>query len=559
MIERLSVRGFKRFDDLTLELLDSVVLTGRNNAGKTTVLQAIAAWKFGLDRWTSERRPGAVRRSGVEILRSDFTPAPFREMNLMWEGRRVSSGAGRTHRPRLITITAEGTTGGETWRCGIEFQYRSANAIYVRPRGAKNLSVEDIRRFPPEPVKDLQVVHVPPMFGIEQEEPRRDRGLQDRLVGQGRAGEILRNLLWEIARDDPDGWARLSERVDRLFGIEMLLPAYDPARPYITCEYRERGRRRPFDLSNAGSGTLQLLLLLAFLYARPATVMLLDEPDAHQHVILQKQVYDLIRKEARERGGQVIIATHSEAILDTTAPNRVLGLIGDRCRPLSRASERDRLREALKRITTTDLALVREVGVILYVEGATDEKILSEWARVLGHDAQDFFSRPFVHRLGGRSIRGARAHFFALQAAHPGVRGLCLLDGDNRDEPDAETVAAGLEVLRWRRYEIENYLLLPSVIKRYVNFPSREPQVDEWFWKQVPHGTDLFGNHVSLTRIKASSEFLVPLLQDLGHHTEKRDLYLLAALMDATEIHPEVVEKLDRIADMSRSARQPDG
>ena len=523
------------------------------------MLQAIAAWKFGLDRWTSERRPGAVRRSGVEILRSDFTPAPFREMNLMWEGRRVSSGAGRTHRPRLITITAEGTTGGETWRCGIEFQYRSPNAIYVRPKGAKSLGVEDIRRFPPEPVKDLQVVHVPPMFGIEQEEPRRDRGLQDRLVGQGRAGEILRNLLWEIARDDPDGWARLSERVDRLFGIEMLLPAYDPARPYITCEYRERGWRRPFDLSNAGSGTLQLLLLLAFLYARPATVMLLDEPDAHQHVILQKQVYDLIRKEARERGGQVIIATHSEAILDTTAPNRVLGLIGDRYRPLSRASERDRLREALKRITTTDLLLVREVGVILYVEGATDEKILSEWARVLGHDAQDFFSRPFVRRLGGRSIRGARAHFFALQAAHPGVRGLCLLDGDNRDEPDAETVAAGLEVLRWRRYEIENYLLLPSVIKRYVNLPLTEPKVEEWFWKQVPHGTDLFGNHVSLTRIKASSEFLVPLLQDLGHHAEKRDLYLLAALMVATEIHPEVVEKLDRIAELSRSVRQPDG
>ena len=86
-----------------------------------------------------------------------------------------------------------------------------------------------------------------------------------------------------------------------------------------------------------------------------------------------------------------------------------------------------------------------------------------------------------------------------------------------------------------------------------------EPQVDEWFWKQVPHGTDLFGNHVSLTRIKASSEFLVPLLQDLGQHTEKRDLYLLAALMEATEIHPEVVEKLDRIAELSRSVRQPDG
>ena len=77
-----------------------------------------------------------------------------------------------------------------------------------------------------------------------------------------------------------------------------------------------------------------MLLLLAFLYARPAAVILLDEPDAHQHVILQRQVNDLIRKVARKRGGQVLIATHSEVVLDATEPTRVIGFFGESPQPL---------------------------------------------------------------------------------------------------------------------------------------------------------------------------------------------------------------------------------
>ena len=168
-----------------------------------------------------------------------------------------------------------------------------------------------------------------------------------------------------------------------------------------------------------------MLLLLAFLYARPATVILLDEPDAHQHVILQKQVYDLVRKVAGERNGQLILATHSEVLLDATEPARVLGFFSDIPRALASEAERDRLREALKCVTTTDLLLGQEVGSVLYVESETDERILATWARILDHPAQHFFARPFVYWLGGRSLREAKAHLFALRAAFPHIRAVC--------------------------------------------------------------------------------------------------------------------------------------
>ena len=550
MIRKLTVRNFKRFTCESFDLADSVVLAGPNNAGKTTLLQAIATWKFGLDRWVS-RRTGtrAVQRTGIPVSRAEFAAVPLREMNLLWEDRRVAPRASEAVNRRFIEIVAQGGTSDESWTCGLEFQYANPELIYVRPLHAKKLSKAAIRDFPSQEARDLKVIHVPALSGIERDEPRRDRGMQDLLVGQGRPGEILRNLLWEITKGARQNWDELASFARSLFGSELIKPSYSPADPYIVCEYREHPSRRPLDLSNAGSGTLQVLLLLAFLYSRPASVTLLDEPDAHQHVILQEQVYRHILKLARAKRAQVLIATHSEVVLNATEPTNVYGFIGDSPRLLSTRVERDSLREALKRLSTTDLLLGREVGALLYVEGESGEQILAEWARVLGHRAQAFFERAFIHRLGGRSLRQARSHFFAMRAAFPALRAACLLDGDNLEEPDSETTAAGLAVLRWRRYEIENYLLHPEAVKRFVRLPLLESAVESAFWRQVPKGTDLFGDHVALTRVKASDEFLVPLLRSLGEDVSKRDLYLIAAGMLDSEIHPEVKEKLDRIAE----------
>ena len=552
MIRRLTIRNFKSFVNLEFDLNDSIVLAGPNNSGKSTMLQGIATWRYGLDRWVSQRKSDKdkrLKRSGVPITRTEFAPVPLREMNLLWEQRRVRGGHPRT--ARTIDIIVEAESNDENWTCGLEFQYANTELIYVRPLGSKQFKPEEFQNFPPLGAENLNVIHVPTFSSIEREEPRRDQGLQNRLIGEGRPGNILRNLLLEVYENSPEHWKSLTSQIKTLFGIELLEPVYSSgSQAFILCEYREGSKSRALDLSSAGSGTLQVLLLLAFLYTRQASVILLDEPDVHQHVILQKQVYDLVRKTAREQNGQLIIATHSEVILDSTDPTQVIGFIGDSPRPLHHPSDRDQLREALKHVTTTDILLGKDVGIILYVEGATDEKILAEWARVLGHSTQRFFNKPFIHPLGGSHLKDAKDHYFAIRAAFPGIRALCLLDGDNKEQPDKEMTGAGLQILRWQRYEIENYLLIPSAIKRFLqNEPSLEPKVDEEFGKQIPPDTDMFGDIPALTRVKASNEFLVPFFEKIGLNTTKGELYQLAAKMTPDEIHPEVVEKLDAIAE----------
>lgn len=51
MIQRLVVRRFKRFAEAEFVLPGHLVLAGPNNTGKTTVLQAVAAWSLALTRW----------------------------------------------------------------------------------------------------------------------------------------------------------------------------------------------------------------------------------------------------------------------------------------------------------------------------------------------------------------------------------------------------------------------------------------------------------------------------------------------------------------------------
>ena len=69
MIRSVRIRGFKRFRELHLP--GHAVLTGPNDIGKTTLLQAIASWALALRRWQDlgdfKRRhlrvSGAVGRS----------------------------------------------------------------------------------------------------------------------------------------------------------------------------------------------------------------------------------------------------------------------------------------------------------------------------------------------------------------------------------------------------------------------------------------------------------------------------------------------------------------
>jgi hypothetical protein len=199
----------------------------------------------------------------------------------------------------------------------------------------------------------------------------------------------------------------------------------------------------------------------------------------------------------------------------------------------------------------------------LYLEGHTDLEILRAFAKVLGHAAEPLLTRRlFWKPTVGETQQGrpgikAREHHDALKLVRD-IPALELVDGDSHAGIASSAITgAGFQRWRWRRYEIESYLVHPEALARFVAATVGEA-------RSAQHVADLrayltanlppavverpLDNHVYLNNTKARTDILPPALSAAGlpglPYTRYHEI---AALMLPEEIHPDVRETLDTI------------
>lgn len=567
MITRVELINFKRFRHQEFDLVGNIVLAGPNNAGKSTLIQAIAAWNLALQEWLLERGDSkATKRTGVQLSRSKFTAIPLREMKLLWnetatakrknellEGEQLGT-------PRPIEIRLKGQYEGKNWEVGILFQYRFPDLVLIKPTDDTDHDII------PWVMRHFSLLFVPAFSGIGINETRYDKPFQEMLIGQGKPGDIIRNKILEIWENRNDKWSLLVKDIQEIFGYTLLPPVYD-GRPYILCEFvpeviqgGPKANQPLLDIASAGSGFLQVVLLLSFFYSQDSGIVLFDEPDAHLHIILQRQVYDKLRAVANQTRSQLIIATHSEVVIDNTEPDHIISFYREPHK-LSADYEAEQVRLALKNLSSMDLLQADRWPYILYTEGKSDYNLMAEWAKVLNHPIRQYFEESnqnlFWHNNIGRNPKSAKEHLFALKAVNPLMRGILLLDGDDRSLPEHEIRAEGLEILRWKRYEAENYLLFPKALERFITEGERQTlflqaKIDLLYdhIKKTPFFNTLndpFDDDEVQISIGASKKFLPLLFENLDIPISKREYYSIARVMLRNEVHPEIVQKLDFI------------
>lgn len=204
---------------------------------------------------------------------------------------------------------------------------------------------------------------------------------------------------------------------------------------------------------------------------------------------------------------------------------------------------------------------------VLYLEGQTDLMILREWARILKHSvhnllASDLFWKKEVSQPtpGAPGIQ-ARKHYEALLQVRPGLPGLLLVDGDGRPGTAVmPTTKGGLQRRRWKRYEIESYLIHPVALERFVRQIASEEakeyvveEIHRWLRENLDPAIlkNPLGNHPDLNETKARTKILTPALEAVSIFGFKHTRYYeLAAIMKESEIHPDVVEMLDAIKEV---------
>ena len=530
MINKVVVNNFKKFEHLEFELQDHLVIAGPNNSGKTTLLQAIAAWSEIALQWTkrnSDLARDAYRNfSGTNLNSELFYSVPIADFDHLWKDKNVLDSAS------VYLHT-------DQWKIGFEFFYKEAELASIRP--AKDVDENDLERYIDEP---LIPIYIPPLSGVEiKEEPLESVAIPARLA-RAQPGSVLRNLLLTVSRD-AEKWHKLQQVVRSFFGYELSPPS---AGAEIYARYRHSAQGSWYDLSSAASGFLQVLAVYAALLYKEASVVLIDEPDAHLHILLQDKMYRDLCEHARQNSSQLVIATHSERIIDAADKEDLRLLAGE----LRKVSDKRKVKRTLY-LENTEILLAETKRKILYVEGKTDIDILRAWASVLKHSLLQFLEKPFWRPTAEEEKHFVTSHFSSLQLIVPEFQGIELCDGDNKGSRTTSSSPKGMRRLFWDRYEIESYLIHPEAIARFVesaNGKKAANQAEAFMKGYLPPALfeTPFESYATLRQTKGK-DILAEIMQEAGLILRENENYQIAAQMMKEEIHPEVVEKLDAITE----------
>jgi AAA ATPase domain/AAA domain, putative AbiEii toxin, Type IV TA system len=476
MIDKLTLRNFKSISEQTYSFTDFDLLVGRNNSGKSTVLQALAIWQFCIDEFSRTRRSDNSTK-GIQIILPNFTALPVPEFRLLWKDLVV--GQSRTDKNQqkliLIEIIVHWKDKDQDYEFGVGLRYQTSQTLYAIPMGGRAKFWEVETLLP-------KIAYVPPFSGLEPTEKRLDEAPIRQQVGKGQPGSVLRNLLLKVCPMGPRGskseplppdWLELVNVVERWFSVTLARPRYEDGKDiYIEVEFQKKvekidaANNKGLDIIAGGSGFHQTLTLLAFFYGYQPTTILLDEPDAHLHVNLQREILDYFKKKSAEKGVQFLIATHAEEFVKGVSAPQILSLLKQ---VPTRVESTPEVIRAMAIVSNEEITLLMGSPYILYLEGESDERIIRAWAEECG--ALAVMDEICFKIMGGGTKQEmkqlADEHFRALNQIIPsGVKRLMLFDYDSDDSyhPPAENQT----VVEWRRKNIENYLLVPTAWNRAI-------------------------------------------------------------------------------------------
>ncbi|MCH7226184.1 ATP-dependent nuclease [Haloferula sp. A504] len=497
LLHYLEIENFKRFGERQrIELEHPAVLIGPNNCGKTSAIQALALWSFGIKTWYSGRRDSkASERVATALNRLSIVSVPVTRTRFFWKDARVRTG----NQPIIMSITVGVEYKGKVRPVTMKFKSQSDELAYCEP--GEDCS-EDLDLIQYSARLNVELLYS--MSGIETEEPVIKPGRINVLLGQGQTAQVLRNLCLIVARDTPDDWRRITGLMKRLFGAELMNPVEDEVRGVVELFYRQPEVKEALDISMAGRGFQQMLLILSYLFSHKRSILLIDEPDAHLEILRQRQVYVLLRDVAHRNESQVVMVTHSEVVLNEAIDTNLTLILDGQT---DQVGGSEMIRNSLKHFGAEHYVRARQTGTVLYVEGSTDIDMLRGFARKLDHPVAEVLEQgsrlntyylqdnyPQAEREveqelerveGGYGI-SARKHFFALRDMVPNLRGLALRDGDAR-RGSTEGEEGGFREHVWKRYEPENYFVTPELLSAYAMrhlddqelFEGFRPVIDE--------------------------------------------------------------------------------
>jgi AAA domain, putative AbiEii toxin, Type IV TA system len=215
-------------------------------------------------------------------------------------------------------------------------------------------------------------------------------------------------------------------------------------------------------IEECGFGLQMVVLVLAAVYAKRGGIALIDDIESALHPTAQGAFVRTLVKRALEGQGQVLLATHSPAVLDAVPEDAIFEVRRSNASSavIATGSERARLLEVLRGFGYRP-ALLRLANCVLFVEGPSDAIIIREfWEKLFDEQPEPAVA---IFDLGGADMK----HLSVESVQALGRDAFALIDSERKSAqaapvPDREAFRTKMDgVVKThltQRRSIENYL-----------------------------------------------------------------------------------------------------
>ena len=467
MIHRLIIKNFRCYEDSTISFNGTSILVGKNNAGKSTTIEAL-------------KIISSVTRK-FRTLR--FTAPPF------WASNAKAYGVSPNVENMNISDHGIFNMYGNP-PAVIEAQFSNGTSIkaYVGEGLAIFAVIYDSDGYPIQNSREAKLLDIPIVEVLPQISAVLDteKVIKKTTVDGNRSTRLasrnFRNQLYYYNEAFPafkelveSTWEEL-----QVNPVETLL--IDEGR---ILQFFVRVRAFEAEIGWMGHGLQMWIQTMWFISQCPRkSIVVLDEPDVYMHADLQRRLVRLITP----MFSQLIIATHSLEIIEEVPSDCIIPIDHNKnqIKPIGEESSLSALSEELGSPLNIDLArLFISNRFIIWDGGETDRAILSAFQSILyPQDLYPIITYPkaYVNGWDDWEKTIAVSEVFSLNKSR--VELYCISNSgyhtlDEIHNRINDAISRGINLHVWSKNEIDNYAININVIYRYLEAVSRTGSVSK--------------------------------------------------------------------------------
>src|SRR5450631_494253 len=465
MLTSLRLQNFRCFKDHVVPLRPTTIIVGRNNAGKSTIVEALRLISLVINR--------APHFTFSDVPNWLEAPKSYRGVSPSLRGFEFdfTTVFHRYGEPPAV-ITAEFSTGGSMQIfIGKGKDEPRIHAVIQGKRGNIAATKSQIQSLGMPSVTSL-----PQIGPLLKEEKLLGTEYVRSAVSSSTASLHFRNQLL-VFPSYFEEFKRIAE--DTWEGLTIKELTKNGRVPDTTLSLLVRDGDFVAEVSWMGHGLQMWLQTMWFLArSKDEDTVILDEPDVYMHADLQRRLIRIVRS----RNPQLIVATHSIEIMAEVEPDEILVI--DQGRREAKFADSlpavQRVIDQIGGVHNLNLARLSTSRKCLLLEGK-DIEILKQFQNTLtpeSNEPLDTLPHMPIGGWGGWNY-AVGSRMFLKNALGEEISTYCLLDSDYHTQEAIsarydEALRVGVRLHVWRRKEIENYLLVPTAICRVIQ--ARSPK-----------------------------------------------------------------------------------